>query len=201
MWCSGLVKVKQCGLCGLEFEEHNLPGVVSFQAIANLRKRYVLSFNEKFKLWASNEKFRLWFIRAQVGLWDSTNWCTAQICIRSIFLCQTMCLLLSIFLWWSGLIIYLNMRHYFRKDECAHRSSMAHLIWFLFSRKIGTTTVHTYQRHLLFKLQSNHAARSDVHTATTQLLTDRFALWIVVLEFKVVMFSTNRTSRASRCEW
>jgi hypothetical protein len=37
---TGLVKVKQCGLCGLEFEEHNLPGVVSFQAIANLRKRY-----------------------------------------------------------------------------------------------------------------------------------------------------------------
>mmetsp|Transcript_36004 Transcript_36004/g.94604 ORF Transcript_36004/g.94604 Transcript_36004/m.94604 type:complete len:109 (+) Transcript_36004:175-501(+) len=35
----GLVKVKQCGLCGLEFEEHNLPGIVSFQAIANLRKR------------------------------------------------------------------------------------------------------------------------------------------------------------------
>mmetsp|Transcript_5059 Transcript_5059/g.8136 ORF Transcript_5059/g.8136 Transcript_5059/m.8136 type:complete len:113 (+) Transcript_5059:239-577(+) len=36
----GLVKVKQCGLCGLEFEEHNLPGVVSFQAIANLRKKW-----------------------------------------------------------------------------------------------------------------------------------------------------------------
>mmetsp|Transcript_21929 Transcript_21929/g.44432 ORF Transcript_21929/g.44432 Transcript_21929/m.44432 type:complete len:120 (-) Transcript_21929:87-446(-) len=38
--CCGLVKVKQCGLCGLEFEEHNLPGVVSFQAIANLRKKW-----------------------------------------------------------------------------------------------------------------------------------------------------------------
>lgn len=33
--------MKQCGLCGLEFEEHNLPGVVSFQAIANLRAKYV----------------------------------------------------------------------------------------------------------------------------------------------------------------
>ena len=35
----GLVRVKHCGLCGLEFEEHNLPGIVSFQAIANLRKK------------------------------------------------------------------------------------------------------------------------------------------------------------------
>ncbi|KAJ1471810.1 hypothetical protein T484DRAFT_1915748 [Baffinella frigidus] len=37
---AGLVKVKQCGLCALEFEEHNLPGVVSFQAIAYLRKQW-----------------------------------------------------------------------------------------------------------------------------------------------------------------
>mmetsp|Transcript_30101 Transcript_30101/g.68126 ORF Transcript_30101/g.68126 Transcript_30101/m.68126 type:complete len:114 (-) Transcript_30101:76-417(-) len=37
---TGLVRVKQCGLCGLEFEEHNLPGIVSFQAIANLRKKW-----------------------------------------------------------------------------------------------------------------------------------------------------------------
>jgi len=37
---AGLVKVKCCGLCGLEFEELNLPGVVSFQAIANLRKKW-----------------------------------------------------------------------------------------------------------------------------------------------------------------
>mmetsp|Transcript_36001 Transcript_36001/g.94585 ORF Transcript_36001/g.94585 Transcript_36001/m.94585 type:complete len:126 (+) Transcript_36001:175-552(+) len=44
----GLVKVKQCGLCGLEFEEHNLPGIVSFQAIANLRKRY-LHFLRQFR--------------------------------------------------------------------------------------------------------------------------------------------------------
>ncbi len=36
----GLVKVKCCGLCGLEFEEHNLPGVVSYQAIANLRAKW-----------------------------------------------------------------------------------------------------------------------------------------------------------------
>ena len=36
---TGLVKVKQCGLCTMEYEEHNLPGVVSFQAIANLRKQ------------------------------------------------------------------------------------------------------------------------------------------------------------------
>mmetsp|Transcript_36010 Transcript_36010/g.94638 ORF Transcript_36010/g.94638 Transcript_36010/m.94638 type:complete len:144 (+) Transcript_36010:175-606(+) len=45
---TGLVKVKQCGLCGLEFEEHNLPGIVSFQAIANLRKRY-LHFLRQFR--------------------------------------------------------------------------------------------------------------------------------------------------------
>ena len=38
--CLGLVKVKQCGLCAMEFEEHNLPGVVSFQAIANLRNKW-----------------------------------------------------------------------------------------------------------------------------------------------------------------
>jgi hypothetical protein len=40
MLFAGLVKVKQCGLCAMEFEEHNLPGVVSFQAIANLRKKW-----------------------------------------------------------------------------------------------------------------------------------------------------------------
>lgn len=37
---AGLVKVKQCGLCAMEFEDHNLPGVVSFQAIANLRSKW-----------------------------------------------------------------------------------------------------------------------------------------------------------------
>jgi len=36
----GLVKVKCCGLCGMEFMEANLPGVVSFQAIAKLRKQW-----------------------------------------------------------------------------------------------------------------------------------------------------------------
>ena len=36
----GLVKVKCCGLCGMEFMEANLPGVVSFQAIAKLRKKW-----------------------------------------------------------------------------------------------------------------------------------------------------------------
>ena len=36
----GLIKVKCCGLCGLEFEEHNLPGVVSYQAIAHVRKQW-----------------------------------------------------------------------------------------------------------------------------------------------------------------
>jgi hypothetical protein len=40
MTMAGLVKVKQCGLCAMEFEEHNLPGVVSFQAIANLRSKW-----------------------------------------------------------------------------------------------------------------------------------------------------------------
>mmetsp|Transcript_99441 Transcript_99441/g.160352 ORF Transcript_99441/g.160352 Transcript_99441/m.160352 type:complete len:117 (+) Transcript_99441:3-353(+) len=43
---TGLVKVKSCGLCKLEFEEHNLPGVVSYQAIVNLRKKWGSAFPE-----------------------------------------------------------------------------------------------------------------------------------------------------------
>ena len=40
----GVVKVKRCGLCGLEFEEMNLPGVVSYQAIAQQREAWGAPF-------------------------------------------------------------------------------------------------------------------------------------------------------------